>query len=87
MGRRGARGCVGADGGGRMRGGGGCAWCLGGSDRELQKLCSVRCVAPLSMYLVGRFFLVSGAALESVMQHRAPEQKFMLPSVKFHDFF
>ena len=39
------------------------------------------------MRLVVDFFLVSGAALESVMQHVAPAQKLMLPMADFHVFF
>ena len=37
-----------------------------------------------SLYAPGRV-LVSGAALESGMQHCALKQKFMLPIVNFHD--
>ena len=40
-----------------------------------------------SLYAPGSFFfLVSGAALESGMQHFVLKQEFMLPIVNFHDF-
>ena len=58
--------------------------CLCGSDRELQNLCSVCFWAHLSMPLVG--FLVSGAALESGMQHFVLKQKIMLHLVGFTVF-
>ena len=58
--------------------------CLCGSDRELQNLCSVFFGA--SLYATGRF-LVSGAALESGMQHFVLKQKIMLHLVGFTVFF